>query len=56
MEKIVKRMGFESEAEFHQLVSSVDLSNPTRLAMFLAWKQADGTKQGLLKLFPLETK
>lgn len=56
MEEIVKQMGFESEAEFHKLVSSVDLSNPTNLAMFLTWKQTDGTKQGLLKLFSLETK
>ncbi len=50
MEEFVKEMGFESEKEFHQMVASVDLTNPTKMKMFLDWKENDGTKEGLLKV------
>jgi hypothetical protein len=50
MEEFVKEMGFENEKEFHKMVASVDLTNPTKMKMFLDWKESDGTKEGLLLL------
>jgi len=48
MDKFVKEMGFESEKEFHKMVSSVDLTK--NMKAFLNWKEEDGTKIGLEKL------
>lgn len=53
MEHIIKELGFESEKEFHTLVASIDLSDPIKMKDFLDWKENDGTKQGLLKLFKM---
>ena len=50
MEELVKEMGFESEEEFHAMVSSVDLTDPIKMGAFLDWKENDGTKKGLLEL------
>jgi len=46
MEEVVKKLGFASEAEFHQMVASV----PKVDAAFIAWRDNDGTKAGLLKI------
>jgi hypothetical protein len=43
-------MGFDSEKEFHKMVSSVDLANPIKLQAFLNWRDNDGTKKGLEKI------
>lgn len=50
MEEIVRKMGFESEKEFHSLVASVDLSTPENMKAFKDWQNNDGTKEGILKL------
>jgi len=50
LEDLVKKNGFESEREFHKLVSSVNLSSPQKMAAFKKWKEEDGTKEGILKL------
>src|ERR1044071_7653107 len=50
MEELVKSLGFESEEEFHHLVSSADLSSPEKIAAFKRWQTEDGSKEGLLKL------
>ena len=50
MEEIVKQLGFESEKEFHKMVSSVDLTISEKMKQFLAWRDNDGTKEGLLKI------
>lgn len=50
MEEIVKELGFESEKEFHKMVSEVDLTDPSKMLKFLDWKQNDGTKQGLINI------
>ncbi len=47
MEDFVKEMGFDSEKEFHKMVSSVDLTNPLKMKLFLRWKEEDGSKKGL---------
>lgn len=51
-EELVIKKGFESEKEFHKLVSSPDISSPETFERFNQWKQNDGTKQGLIKAFP----
>lgn len=43
-EAFALRMGFSSYAEMCQMVSSVDISTPERLARFKAWQEDDGTK------------
>ena len=48
MEEFVKEMGFESEEEMHEMVASVDLTDPDKMQKFMNWKEADGTKEGLL--------
>jgi len=44
---LFKQAGFDSAAEFHRMVASVDLSTPDRFAAFKRWQEEDGTKQGL---------
>ena len=51
MEDLVKEMGFNSVQEFNHLVATVDISTPQKLKAFEDWKENDGTKEGLLKLF-----
>jgi hypothetical protein len=48
MEDFVKEMGFESEQEMNKLVASVDLTDSNKMQKFMNWKEADGTKEGLL--------
>lgn len=47
----VLQSGFASEEEFFLMVSSVDLSTPAKLVAFERWKDSDGSKTGLEKLF-----
>lgn len=57
MEKLVKQLGFESVQEWHKLVANVpDLTDPKKLAAFEDWKENDGSKEGLLKLYPTDSK
>ena len=50
LEEIVIELGFESEKEFHQLVSTTDISTPEKYNAFKSWQYNDGTKEGLLKV------
>lgn len=50
LEAVVKANGFESEAEFHRLVSNAPLRTSKQRVAFKRWQRADGTKDGLLKL------
>jgi len=50
LDDTVKKLGFESGAEFCRLVASVDMSAPEKLQAFRRWQVTDGTKEGLLKL------
>lgn len=50
MEELVKRQGFENLAEFNRMVAKVDISTPKKLEAFEAWKNNDGTKDGLVEL------
>lgn len=50
--EVARDLGFESEEEMHRLIASVDLSSQSQFAAFLAWRDTDGTKAGLLKLLP----
>ena len=54
LKDLVKKYGFESEREFHKLVSSVDLSSSQKIAAFKNWQNEDGTKEGILKLDMVE--
>ncbi|MCK5016353.1 MAG: hypothetical protein KAS32_04700 [Candidatus Peribacteraceae bacterium] len=47
---IVKEYGFESAAEFHKMISAIDISTTDKLLAFRTWKETDGTKEGLSKL------
>ena len=49
-EQELKRLGFESSAEFHRLVASVDLSTNACIIAFRRWQYQDGSKDGLVKL------
>lgn len=50
LQDAVVELGFSSEAEFHRMVSSVDIRTPEKMRNFLNWKENDGTKEGLAKL------
>ena len=50
MEKLVKKLGFESLEEWHRLIANVDLSTRMKIDDFEDWKHDDGTKEGLLEL------
>jgi hypothetical protein len=50
LKEIVKQYGFESEEDFHSMVSKVDLSTNEKIAAFKKWQYHDGTKMGLYKL------
>lgn len=45
-------LGFDDADEMFELISRPDLSASGALEKFAAWKDADGTKTGLLTLFP----
>jgi hypothetical protein len=47
---MAKSLGFESEQEFHAIVSSLDLTKPGAVEKFKKWQETDATKAGLLKL------
>lgn len=52
METLVKSLGFESVEEWNKLVANVpDLTDPKKLRSFEDWKENDGSKEGLLKLY-----
>jgi len=55
LEELAKACGFEGEAEMVKLIAQVDLSSPEKLAAFTAWKEHDGSKEGLLKLLKGES-
>lgn len=50
LEELAIRQGFESAKELNNLVASVNLSTPIRATAFQHWKEADGSKAGLLKV------
>lgn len=52
LSEIVKENGFESEQEFHKLISNVPLTNNYNIQVFKSWQELDGSKQGLLLMFP----
>lgn len=54
MKLIYEQIGFNGEAEFHRMVSGVDLSTNEAIQQFKTWQEIDGTKEGLMKL-PQET-
>ncbi|MGV6816151.1 MAG: hypothetical protein ACWA44_02640 [Thiotrichales bacterium] len=56
MEDLVKELGFESVQEYHKLVSTADISTVEKMVAFEKWKKEDGSKEGLLKLIPNDTK
>lgn len=47
LEKELIEKGFDSEQEFHRMVSSVRLDNPDAMKAFQVWKEWDGLKEGL---------
>jgi hypothetical protein len=52
MEELIKRMGFDSLREWQMLVANVPgLTDSKKLKAFEDWKDNDGTKEGLLKLY-----
>lgn len=52
LEQVSKDLGFASAEEFHRLVASVPFSDPSKIALFKAWQEENGTKAGLLTIFP----
>lgn len=53
IDKIVRKLGFESEKEHAKLVASVDISTPEKMARFLVWRNNSGEKSKLLDLIKL---
>lgn len=49
-EREIRKLGFVSKREWHNLVANIDLSNPEKFKAFEDWKNNDGTKKGLLEL------
>lgn len=52
IEQFFKNCGFESEREFYQMIAKLDLSLPGNLDKFNNWKNNNGTKSGLINIFP----
>ncbi|MCB0595432.1 MAG: hypothetical protein KDD28_15175 [Phaeodactylibacter sp.] len=50
-DEFAKSLGFSDAGEMNKLISNVDISAPEKMERFLKWKEADGTKTGLLALF-----
>lgn len=46
----IHELGFESLAEMNAMIAGLDISTPERLDRFNYWKQADGTKTGLIRI------
>jgi hypothetical protein len=53
-EEMFQEAGFESAAEGHKMIASVDLGSPEKLEAFKRWKFEDGTKEGLLKIMEMK--
>lgn len=51
MEELVKSLGFDSVQEYHKLVANADLTDPKKMKAFEDWKENDGSKEGLMKLY-----
>lgn len=52
MEEIIKEHGFESAKEWAKLIANVpNLTDLKQKKAFEDWKENDGTKEGLLKLY-----
>ena len=52
MEELLKKLGFESFQEWTRLVANVPgLTDSKRLKAFEDWKENDGSKEGLMKLY-----
>lgn len=54
-DEFAQSLGFANVAEFHHLVSEVDITTPEKQARFKQWQVDDGSKLGLLALFPAPT-
>jgi len=50
LEQAVLDLEFESEEEFHRLVTGVDISTHGRRIAFKSWQTEDGSKAGLVGL------
>jgi hypothetical protein len=50
LDEKVRALGFESGAEFCELVAKTDISTPQNRGAFRKWQYTDGSKTGLLKL------
>jgi len=50
LDEKVKALGFESGAEFCELVAKTDISTPQNKGAFRKWQYTDGSKEGLMKL------
>ena len=51
LDTVAKEQGFNDAKEMSEMVLKVDLTNLQYMGWFMAWKEADGTKQGLITLF-----
>ena len=49
-EQFSKDNGFNSENDFHTLVTSIDLTSDDNVYRFKDWQDNDGSKTGLLKI------
>ncbi|NIT79616.1 MAG: hypothetical protein GWN58_33200 [Anaerolineae bacterium] len=47
LDKLAREQGFENEQEMHHMIASVDLTHDATRLAFLAWKETDGSKEGL---------
>lgn len=52
MEEMAVRNGFSGANELMRMISSLDLSDPAVLVEYKVWQMEDGSKSGLLYLFP----
>lgn len=51
-DEIAIRLGFANADEFFALTATLDLSSQRAVEKFKAWQLNDGTKAGLLAVFP----
>lgn len=49
-DEIAQALGFDSAAEFYNLIANADITTPEKLAAFKHWQTEDGTKDGLIKI------
>jgi hypothetical protein len=50
LDEAAKECGFENAQDLHRCVAHLPLTDPIVRERFEQWKEADGTKDGLLKL------